>query len=350
MSASLDHLGDVRTDRLDHHGIIAGVCDDIQLVEHIDRVLPSHRNVSHGQAVKAMVINATGFVGRALYLVPEFFAGKPVDRLIGPGSAAADLNDDALGRTLDALFEFGVTELYALIASVAIDTFALSTQACHLDSSSFSLQGEYTSTSDDPRVIEITHGYSKDRRPDLKQFVLELICCEASQIPLWMEVLSGNSSDKAHFASTCRRFIDNMRDAKPTYLIADSALYSSDNMNQLSDTWWITRVPGTLSAVKAICDETQEKEFLSMPDHPGYHYVEFEYQGAGQERWLLVHSEKAYTRELKALDKKIGRECELAIKRMKKLCAKSFACEPDARAAVQVFRDNLNHVYATITP
>ena len=30
----------------------------------------------------------------------QFFANKPVERLIGPGSVADDLNDDVLGRCL----------------------------------------------------------------------------------------------------------------------------------------------------------------------------------------------------------------------------------------------------------
>jgi len=58
-----------RTQRLDHHGIVAGICDEIDLVAQIDRLVPApRRQVSIGQAVKAMVINALGFVGRPLYL------------------------------------------------------------------------------------------------------------------------------------------------------------------------------------------------------------------------------------------------------------------------------------------
>ena len=57
------------TERLDHLGIIAGICDEMGLVEQIDRLVPAPRRlVSIGQAVKAMVINALGFVSRPLYL------------------------------------------------------------------------------------------------------------------------------------------------------------------------------------------------------------------------------------------------------------------------------------------
>jgi len=48
-----------RTERLDHLGIVAGICDEIDLVDLIDRLVPApRRQVTMGQAVKAMIINA----------------------------------------------------------------------------------------------------------------------------------------------------------------------------------------------------------------------------------------------------------------------------------------------------
>ena len=63
--------------------------------------------------VKALVLNALGFVSRPLYLTPEFFAQKPVEVLLGPGITAEMLNDDSIGRALDALFKAGLTEVFA---------------------------------------------------------------------------------------------------------------------------------------------------------------------------------------------------------------------------------------------
>jgi hypothetical protein len=57
------------TQRLDHLGIVAGICQQIGLIEQIDRYVGvSERKVSDGEAVQAMVLNALGFVGRVLYL------------------------------------------------------------------------------------------------------------------------------------------------------------------------------------------------------------------------------------------------------------------------------------------
>jgi hypothetical protein len=47
----------VRTQRLDHLGLIAGLCNRIGLISLIDRLIPSKRRVSVGQAVQALILN-----------------------------------------------------------------------------------------------------------------------------------------------------------------------------------------------------------------------------------------------------------------------------------------------------
>ena len=85
------------TKRIDHLGIVAGICHEIGLIEAIDQAVgPSQRKVSCGAAVQAMVLNALGFSSRALYLMPQYMDNKPVDLLIAPGLQAEDFNDDTL--------------------------------------------------------------------------------------------------------------------------------------------------------------------------------------------------------------------------------------------------------------
>ena len=96
------------TRRMDHLGIVAGVCREIGLIEQVDaRVQASQRKVSCGHAVQAMVVNALGFTSRAMYLVSDYMKNRPVEMLVGDGITATDLNDDTLGRGLDDLYEAG---------------------------------------------------------------------------------------------------------------------------------------------------------------------------------------------------------------------------------------------------
>jgi transposase len=70
-------------------------------------------------------------------LTPEFFAKKPLALLIGPGITAEMLNDDSLGRALDVLFEAGLTEIFAYVASHALCCYGIEHRFIHVDISSF---------------------------------------------------------------------------------------------------------------------------------------------------------------------------------------------------------------------
>jgi hypothetical protein len=55
---------------IDHLGIIAGIIDEIGIVEIIDQEIGTdvREKVSAGQVVKAMIINCMGFLTAPLYL------------------------------------------------------------------------------------------------------------------------------------------------------------------------------------------------------------------------------------------------------------------------------------------
>jgi hypothetical protein len=51
------------TQRIDHLGIVSGVCQEITLIEQIDaQVKTSERRVRCGKGTQALVLNALGFV------------------------------------------------------------------------------------------------------------------------------------------------------------------------------------------------------------------------------------------------------------------------------------------------
>jgi transposase len=96
---------------LDHLGLVAGMVDELKIVETIDALIiqdHNQRHISVGLAVKAMILNGLGFIQRVLYLMPMFFMNKPLERLLGRGVTAEQLNDDTLGRALDAIYKYGI--------------------------------------------------------------------------------------------------------------------------------------------------------------------------------------------------------------------------------------------------
>lgn len=90
-----------RTQVLDHLGLVAGMFDELGIGDVIDQAThqnPAMRDLTVGEAVKAMVLNGLGFINHALDLVPRFFPQKPTSRLISLRVTPEQLTDDALGR------------------------------------------------------------------------------------------------------------------------------------------------------------------------------------------------------------------------------------------------------------
>jgi transposase len=206
------NVKDVEIQNLDHLGIIAGIVDSINLVEIINDLLGSEpeEKVSAGHVVKAMIINGLGFVSKPLYMFPKYFESIPCEHLIGEGVKASYLNDDKLGRVLDKLFIKGLERTFLSVSLNAIKKFQLSTSTIHLDSSSIHVHGEYNSCLPEvifenqsqensllqsKHAISINRGYSRDHRPDLKQFLLELISTSDADIPIFFKSASGNTVD-----------------------------------------------------------------------------------------------------------------------------------------------------------
>jgi transposase len=331
------------TKTLDHLGIVAGICESIDLIGQIDaRVPDTGRKVSVGQAVQAMVLNGLGFVGRALYLMPEFFANKPVDLLVGEGLVAEDLNSDSLGKALDRLYEAGITELFAAVSAHALAVYDIPVQFAHADTTAFSLQGEYAVSTDadesEPQLIRITYGHSKDHRPDLKQAILSLITSGSSRVPLYLQALSGNTSDKRSLPSLVKAYRDQLSaETEMPIFVADAALYSADNLAELSRVKWVTRVPATLNAAKALLAAT-DKSQMTASDREGYfHYETQSDYGDIPQRWLVVLYEPRREAEQQRLGKQRRREREKLDKQVKKLQKQYFNCEADAQQALAAF-------------
>jgi transposase len=347
---------DLEVETLDHLGLIAGVIDELGLVELTDGLLPEHAQncVSSGQVVKAMILNCLGFVSAPLYLFSEFFASKPVSHLLGEGVLASHLNDDRIGRVLDGLYASGTTMFFLKAALQAVQRFGVETTQLHLDSSSFAVTGEYVvpaavavvpaATEDGPpgddiQPITICRGYSRDHRPDLKQYMLNLVCSQDGGVPLWLKVASGNQSDAQTFAGVITEFTSQW-DLDALFVI-DAAFYSEPNLQQVSSLRWLSRVPQTLTAAKDLIQASTDA--LTAVDCPLKDYKMWETTanyGGVEQRWILIESQtrKAdadlWAKEVERLERRLNRE-------LKQLQKTVFACRPDACEALIQFQAQL---------
>ena len=239
------------------------------------------------------------------------------------------LNDDRLGRVLDQLYLAGLTRLFVSIALKAAAQFGVATNTLHLDSSSFHVHGEYEANATElsvvvdkvtgveqesdcesaPKPIHITHGYSRDKRADLKQFIIDLICSGDGDVPLYLRVADGNEADKAVFAKLMHEF--GQQFCWDVLMVADSALYSAPNLKLLQGLRWISRVPLTVAEAKRLVDQLDEQEFVAT-SLPGYRIVERNsFYGGVTQKWVIVESEARRQADIKqfsgeTLDNQLG--------------------------------------------
>ena len=193
-------MGSVKVEDVDHLGIVAGVIQDLNIIDMIDsRITPDEREeITTGEAIAGMIINGLGFSDRPMSLTPQFFEGKALDILIREGITPDMLNRFKLGRSLDDVFFYGCDLLFSEIALSVCQHEGIDLRFSSLDTTSFSLTGEYDRDSDEHGVL-VTYGYSKDHRPDLKQVILELMVSQDGGVPFMSKSHDGNASDNQVF-------------------------------------------------------------------------------------------------------------------------------------------------------
>ncbi len=170
------------------------------------------------------------------------------------------MTDEA--RTLDWLYAHDLTKLFAGIASQARRIFGIKAEQVHVDTTSFSVSGDYARaevTAAEPAVIAITYGYSRDHREDLKQWMLALATTHNGDVPLFLQPLDGNSSDKVSLLAAVMVIQKQLREAdgEASVYVADNGIYSESNMRQLNQAGvqWVSRVSETLTEAKTLLQE-----------------------------------------------------------------------------------------------
>jgi transposase len=288
----------VSVERLDHLGVVASVIKDLRIVEMLDARLGLHdqEEITAGEAVAGMILNGLGFSDRPLTLTPQFFANKPLDLLFREGVDAEMFNRFKLGRTLDEAYAYGCDLLLSELALAVCSQEDIDVRFNHLDTTSFSLTGDYVPESDE-HAIAITHGYSKDHRPDLKQAVLELMVSQDGGVPLLSKSWDGNASDTQIFQERAQALIATLQASpSPRYLVADAKLYTEENAANLKKLGFITRIPGTLKLVTQVITQALRWDtWHSLDETTRYQPMVLCHYGMAQ-RWLVVWSQASLER------------------------------------------------------
>ncbi len=122
--------------------------------------------------------------------------------------------------------------------------------------------------------------------------------------------------------------------------VAESALYSADNIQQLEKLNWITLVPRSIKTAKILAESIKDDVFVES-EISGYRIASCccDYGGVPQ-GWLVVESEKRRDSHLKQLDKQLTKQLKIATSELKSLMRQDFACAVDAKQAAEMLSRN----------
>src|SRR5499433_2046556 len=337
-----------------HLPIVKAYADKIGVVEVINQLVPTEMGIDPGTIVLGLILDTLS--GRSsLYRLEEFFAHQNTTLLLGQALAPDAFNDDTVERVLERLYDVGTMKIFTACAVRADQAYGLDKQYVHFDTTSISVYGDYLPLEGQqdqqaPAVpFTITHGYSKDKRPDLKQFVFSTLCVDRA-VPLWGKPENGNASDKTvnnTVLSDIATFLATHGVAPGAYIyVADAALVTEDNLAALGDTLFISRLPATYNAcgrliAEAVAHNTWQEVGVLAHTKPTKHRPVTSYKASEGEvtlygttdRAVVVHSsahdkrrQQRLTRDIQAAQSTLHTAACLAEQR-------EYFCRADAEAA-----------------
>ena len=326
--------------------------EQIELESIIDRLVPNEMRISVSQVVMGMVLDALS--GRTpLFRLQDSLTASTSEVLLGQEVPSETFADHNVGRVLDKLFEAGTTKIFSEIAQKAVEVFEIDPSHVHGDTTSVSLYGDYD-CADPPFRIE--HGHSKDKRPDLKQFIVSLLCVEGN-IPIFCKHEDGAASDKTINNKLLTDISSHMARhglGEGAFIyIADSALITGPNLEKMENTLFISRLPANFLECGRVIREAVEvdqwidigtlNESIASAKRPAAHYKAYEstvsIEGKAY-RAVVLHSSAHDKRRHKRIDRAVERERKELEKLARDVRANPFYCRADAEKEA----DRLSHL------
>jgi transposase len=274
---------------------------------------------------------------RPLYGLTEWVSRYEPALLGVSGEDQLHVNDDRLGRCLDALFRAERNTLMTEIVVHAVKEFRLELTELHNDSTTITFSGEHaaadgTAASGGIPTRQITYGMNKDFRPDLKQLLFILTTTADGAVPIFSNIDDGNTTDDGTHIYTWESLCKIT--GSPDFLyVADCKLCNKENLAYIATRGgrFVTVIPATWSEHRQfhqwlLSNSAPWTEVLRQPDprnkkktiaYSGYEHPMHTAQGfrvlwyhSSQKRAIDLaarqHRLEAAEKELKAIAARVG--------------------------------------------
>lgn len=338
-AGELHRRNEIRTFSIGFHGMAAAAFDILGLEELIDRKLgktSSNFSINSGAMVKSMVMQLLSSPYQTVYRTGEYFAMTPLCALLNADVQPRDLGRTTLSRLLDAIADYDPRRLFTECASQVCTRLGVNVSEVHVDSTSFHMDGE--PKQDDMSELKITHGYSRDHRPDLPQVILLGLVDGITGLPVYSRSVSGSVNDKTSFFEMIREdwpmLAEMFDDLK--YLVGDSALFTADILAEARKHGLhvVSRVPDKLEMAQECFDGTRSGEpapiYVNEPDGPVAAWCGTAKAGETTVRLMLVSNGSMRESKMKTARRRAAKELNELGKKLRKLRTSPAKCRADA--------------------
>ena len=334
--------------------LISAMIRKMGITRHLDEIIDWDRkrcNLSPGTRLAAFIINILTD-RQPLYHISDFYQDHDCEVLFGHGVKAEHFTDDAMARMLDLLNKVDKIDLYGQLAMMVHQSIYghNNLKDMHLDRTTISLFGAYDGE-ETPGACKVNRGYSKDRRPDLKQFSAGL-AVNSDGLPVLCDVGSGNQPENPWFRTFIPRLAaQHAADELDEFTaIADAAFVSEDNLSEFINSEgtvrfsFISRLPATFSEEKNVKEKAlgnrsnwvELGRFVEQKTGATYqcHSDTVSINGVLYRALVFASSSLSKQKE-NTLNKAWQKQKESLLKDCKAAMTSFYACEADARKAAE---------------
>ncbi|WP_444861110.1 IS1634 family transposase [Actinomadura luzonensis] len=205
--------------------VIAGFCSRLRIRELVDAACPVRdvAQLTHGQVIEVLVANRLTSPAPLVH-VQDWARAWAVGEAFG--TDAELLNDDRIGRALDAIAPH-LDQLAGSVGLAAIEAFGIEVTRLHWDMTSISLHGDYPQP--EPGYATPRFGHPKDRRPDLKQVQAGIAVAADGAIPVFHRAYDGAAGEVGQVIGAMQG-LQKLAGPHRMLMIGDSKLISYANL------------------------------------------------------------------------------------------------------------------------
>jgi transposase len=157
-------------------------------------------------------------------------------------------------------------------------------------------------------------------------------------VPLFMQLLVGNNSDKVSLLVAITAIQTQLREAgeEASVYVADNGVYSETNIKQLNQAGvkWVSRVSETSTEAKVLIQEGS-KTWQQSEDGTVHWFSRELDLPQGRERWIVAYTQASLQRAHQTLQRQVSKARLTWEQKCWHLGNRRFACEADAHAAAE---------------